>query len=190
MAVTDSAKFAEKMRMFRGHGITTDYRQREEKGGHYYEMVELGFNYRITDFQCALGISQLKKLPNWIKRRQEIAAIYDAAFANFAEITHLRTSQDVSSAYHLYVIRLANNIDRDSVFRELRRNGIGVNVHYIPVHMHPYYKKLHAEQNIDVKCEIAEEAYEHIISIPMFPAMTDKDVEEVIKCLNAEVKKD
>jgi perosamine synthetase len=184
MALTDSADFAEKMRMFRGHGITTDFRQREEKGGHFYEMVELGFNYRITDFQCALGTSQLKRLPAWIKRRQEIAKRYDEAFANIAEITPLRTSQNVSNAYHLYVIKLSDELDRDIIFRELRKNGLGVNVHYIPVHMHPYYKKLHAEHNIDVKCDVAEEAYKHIISIPMFPTMTDKDVEEVLECLS------
>jgi UDP-4-amino-4,6-dideoxy-N-acetyl-beta-L-altrosamine transaminase len=185
MSLTDNAEFAKKMRAFRSHGITTDFRQREEKGAHYYEMTELGFNYRITDFQCALGISQLKKLPEWIKRRQEIAATYDAAFANIAEITPLRTSQDVSNAYHLYVIKLSEELDRDKVFCELRKNGIGVNVHYIPVHLHPYYKnKLKTDIGL---CPVAEEAYTKIISIPMFPAMTDEDVEEVIKCVSSAV---
>ena len=199
MCVTNSAEFAEKIRMFRGHGITTDFRQREEKGGHFYEMVDLGFNYRITDFQCALGISQLKKLPEWIKRRQEIAKQYDDAFANIAEITPLRNAQDLSNAYHLYVIKLANNLDRDVIFRELRENGIGVNVHYIPVHMHPYYQKRSAKmlkcsstksktselQNSRTPglphCPVAEDVYKHIISIPMFPAMTTNDVKKVLK---------
>lgn len=195
MVVTDNVEFAKKMRSFRSHGITTDFRQREEKGAHYYEMTELGFNYRITDFQCALGISQLKKLPGWIKRRQEIAAAYDAAFANITKITHLRTSQNVFNAYHLYVIKLSEKLDRDKVFCELRKNGIGVNVHYIPVHLHPYYQKMYSNttapqhhsitepQTYPPLCPVAEEAYKHIISIPMFPAMTDGDVEEVIRKL-------
>lgn len=187
MALTDNAEFAEKMRSFRGHGITTDFRQREEKGGHYYEMVDLGFNYRITDFQCALGISQLKNLPDWIKRRQEIAAKYDETFSNVAQITPLRTSQDVSNAYHLYVIKLSDDLDRDKVFRELRNSGIGVNVHYIPAHLHPYYRNnFNTSEGL---CPIAEETYKHIISLPMFPGMNDNDIEEVLKCVSSAVRK-
>jgi perosamine synthetase len=171
-------------------------------GGHFYEMVALGFNYRITDFQCALGISQLKKLPRWIKRRNEIAAKYDEAFADFADATPLRTSRDVVNAYHLYVVKLSDEVDRDRVFRELRGNGIGVNVHYIPTHLHPYYRALkgsmefqssaladspisgassshHSSNKEFSHCPVAEEAYKHIISLPMFPAMSDDDVDEV-----------
>jgi perosamine synthetase len=200
MTVTNNAKFAEKMRLFRNHGITTDYRQREEKGAHYYEMAELGYNYRITDFQCALGISQLKKLPQWIKRRQEIAAKYDEAFAKFAEITPLRTAKNVSNAYHLYVIKLDKEIDRDSVFCELRKNGLGVNVHYIPVHMHPYYQKLFKAKTPALQysstpelqnffmCPVSEEVYKHIISLPMFPAMSDQDIEEVLECVSSAIR--
>ncbi len=186
MAVTNSAEFADKMRLLRNHGITTDFRQREEKGGHFYEMVELGFNYRITDFQCALGRSQLLKLPAWLERRREIAARYDKAFADIAEISPLANSQDVSNAYHLYVVRLADHIDRDSVFRELRKNGIGVNVHYIPVHLHPYYKReLDTGEGL---CPVAEEAYKHIISLPMFPTMSDEDIDNTIKRVAAVVR--
>jgi len=179
MILTDNKKFAERMRCFRTHGITTDFRQREAEGAWFYEMTDLGYNYRITDFQCALGISQLRKLPEWIKRRQEIAAYYDSAFAKIADITPLKTQKKVSNAYHLYVIKLDEKIDREKVFRELRKNGLGVNLHYIPVHLHPFYKNKF-KTGIGL-CPVAEQAFKQIISIPMFPAMTDSDVQKVVK---------
>lgn len=190
MILTDNEEYYTRMRRFRSHGITTDFRQREANGAWFYEMSDLGYNYRITDFQCALGISQLKKLPDWIKRRQEIAGVYDEAFGNYADITPLQTAMGVSNAYHLYVIKLAETIDREKVFSELRKNGIGVNVHYIPVHMHPYYKKSYSGTQDSTTaplhhclplCPVAEKAYQQIISIPMFPAMTDAEVNEVIE---------
>lgn len=186
MILTDNITYSQRMRCFRNHGITTDFRQREAKGAWFYEMTDLGYNYRITDFQCALGISQLKKLPEWIKRRQYIAAVYDQAFAGNSKglkglplITPLRTSQDVSNAYHLYVVKFDEKVNRDKIFSELRKNGIGVNLHYIPVHFHPYYKN-NFMTNPGL-CPVAEKAYKQIISLPMFPAMTDADVSKVIK---------
>ena len=106
MITTNNAGFAEKMRVFRNHGITTDHKQREAQGSWYYEMVDLGYNYRLTDFQCALGLSQLSKLSQWIKRRHEIARYYDKAFSEIKEITPLKVRPEVIHAYHLYVVRL------------------------------------------------------------------------------------
>jgi perosamine synthetase len=184
MVVTDELQYQQRMAMFRNHGITTDHRQRAEKGSWFYEMVDLGYNYRITDFQCALGMSQLKKLPGWIKRRKEIASRYDRAFKNLAAVKPLAVTPDVSHVYHLYVIKL-QDIKRDKVFDFLRQAGIGVNVHYIPVHLHPFY-----QQRFGTKkglCPAAEAAYEQILSIPMFPAMTDGDVDTVISAVKESV---
>lgn len=177
MILTDNSDFAAKMRLFRGHGISTDYRQREEKGSWFYEMVELGYNYRITDFQCALGISQLKKLPNWIIRRQEIAQIYDGAFTGNHAIVPIAKSPEVSHAYHLYVVRIEKG-DRNSIFTGLRNSGIGVNVHYVPVHLHPYYRKTFGTG--EGLCPVAEEAFKKIISLPMFPGLKNEDLKYVI----------
>ena len=178
---TDDQELAQRMRIFRNHGITTDHRQRESKGSWFYEMTELGYNYRITDFQCALGLSQLRKLPGWIRRRQEIARRYDEAFRNISGMQPLKVRQGVSHGYHLYVVKLELErfkIDRAGIFQALRAEGIGVNIHYIPVHLHPYYR-----YNFNTRpglCPVAEAAYERILTLPIFPAMTEKDVEDVI----------
>lgn len=181
---TDDPDLAGRMRTFRNHGITTDHRQRESKGSWFYEMGDLGFNYRLTDIQCALGISQLPKLPAWVRRRQAIALRYDAAFARMPAVRPLAVRPEVSHAYHLYVIRLELDrlrIDRAAVFTALRAEGIGVNVHYIPVHLHPYYRRTFGTAPGD--CPVAEAAYERILSLPIFPAMTDEDAEDVIRAV-------
>ncbi len=181
MVVTDNEEYTCRMRMFRNHGIATDHRQRVEQGTWHYEMIDIGYNYRISDFQCALGISQLKKLSQWIVRRQEIAARYNEAFMNCECVEPIGVRNDVSHAYHLYVIRLAFDllsIDRVALFSKLREESIGVNVHYIPVHLHPYY-----QQEIGTKpglCPVAEKAYKEILSLPIFPQMSDTDVDTVI----------
>lgn len=181
MVVTDDGALAERMRTFRNHGITVDARAREEKGTWFYEMVDLGYNYRLTDIQCALGISQMRKLPRSVARRRTIAAKYDRAFAKIPGVEPLAVSPDVLHAYHLYVVRLDPariGMDRGAAFRLLREKGIAVNVHYIPVHLHPYYRKrLGTHPGM---CPVAEAAYERIISLPMYPAMSDADVERVI----------
>lgn len=178
MVVTDNAEFAEKMRRFRNHGIATDFRQRAEKGTWYYEMLDLGYNYRLTDIQCALGLSQLRKLSGWIQRRREIAKLYDEAFASGQYVTPLKTSEKAFHSYHLYVVKISAEKSRDKVFSSLRELGIGVNVHYIPVHLHPFYRN-NFGTSIGL-CPVAEAAYERILSLPIFPAMTNDDVSRVI----------
>lgn len=181
---TENEVFAERMRIFRNHGITSDHRQREANGSWFYEMVDLGYNYRITDFQCALGISQLSKLPGWISRRQEIAGFYDSAFAEIPQVKPLPKNTDVSHAYHLYVIELnleMLKVDRSAVFSALRAEGIGVNVHYVPVHLHPFYReKFNTKPGL---CKTAETAYERIISLPVFPLMSNSDAEDVVNAV-------
>jgi perosamine synthetase len=181
MIVTDSPEFADRMRRFRNHGITADLQQRARQGTWYYEMADLGYNYRLTDFQCALGRSQLRKLPGWVERRREIARTYDAAFAGMPTVRPLTVRPDVYHAYHLYVIRLdlkRLSASRDEIFRALRAEGIGVNVHYLPVPLHPFYQKTFDTR--PDQCPEAFAAANDILSLPMFPRMTDRDAEEVI----------
>lgn len=181
MIATDHEEYAKRLRIFRNHGITSDHWQREAKGSWFYEMVDLGYNYRITDFQCALGMSQLQKLPRWLERRQEIARQYDKAFAGFKGIKPLAVKLDVRHAYHLYVVRMNQDetgIERGEFFQALRSRGIGVNVHYVPVHLHPFYQKRFGTGR--GLCPVGEFAYEQILSLPMYPAMTDEDIKIVI----------
>jgi perosamine synthetase len=180
MITTNDDRLAARMRTFRNHGITTDHRQRSEHGSWFYEMVDLGFNYRITDFQCALGSSQLRKLPVWLKRRREIAARYDAAFASNRAIHPLTVRPGALHAYHLYVVQVDG--DRQTIFQGLRERGIGANVHYIPVHLHPFYRQRFGTG--PGLCPVAEAAYERILSLPMFPRMSNGDVDQVVADLS------
>ena len=178
---TDDPTLAQRMRIFRNHGITSDHRQREAVGGWFYEMADLGYNYRLTDLQCALGLGQLRKLASFVARRQVIARRYDTAFAELKVAHPLAVRPDAAHAYHLYVLALDLDrlrVKRDAVFAALRAEGIGVNVHYIPVHLHPFYQKRFGTGL--GQCPVAEAAYERIISLPIFPAMTEGDVEDVI----------
>jgi len=181
MVTTNDSNLARRMRSFRNHGLTMDSHERAEAGSWLYEMTDLGYNYRLTDLQCALGMSQLRKLTAWVSRRREIARLYDAAFGEMTIVRPLGIRRDVSHAYHLYVIQLdltRLNTTREKVFTALRDSGIGVNVHYIPVHLHPFYRKrLSTGPGL---CPVAESAYERILSIPIFPRMTDNDVSVVI----------
>ena len=172
MAMTSDAALAARMRAFRGHGITTTASQREKSGAWFYEMTELGYNYRITDFQCALGSSQLKKLDSWIETRNQLAQAYDAALAK-STVRPLTSRSDMRHAYHLYVVRTP---ERNTVFKHLRAQGIGANVHYVPVHLHPYYQELGYKKGL---CPIAEAAYESILTLPLWPGMCGDDVERV-----------
>jgi perosamine synthetase len=184
MIVTGDTTLAERIRQFRNHGINSDYRQREREGSWQYQMTELGYNYRISDIQCALGISQLKKLPAFLKRRREIAEYYDKCLLEMKSVRPLSVSSDVTHAYHLYVVRIDLNSlgkQRDTLFQQLHEQEIGVNVHYIPVHLHPYYRRKFGTG--PGLCPIAETAYEEIISFPIFPALDEKEMNQCIDAL-------
>jgi len=166
---------------FRTHGITRDAAQfvNEKAGGWYYEMLDLGYNYRLTDIQCALGISQLKKLSRFSKRRSEIVAYYDSAFAGFP--LKVQQSPEWSTpTRHLYTIRLEDKHHRREVYDKLCAKGIGANVHYIPVYRLPYYEKMGYPRGL---CPVAEDAYERLITLPLFATMTDEMVEYVVNAV-------
>ena len=181
MVATNDARLAETLRRFRNHGISSEARQRQEAGQWFYEMVLLGFNYRLTDIACALGLSQLTKLGPNLARRREIAARYTAAFRSVPGLILPSVRAEVNPAWHLYPIRLdlaKLTADRGQVFRALRAENIGVSVHYIPVHLHPYYRNQFGHK--DGECPVAEAAYERLISLPMFHGMADADVADVV----------
>jgi perosamine synthetase len=181
MVTTDNPVFAETLRRFRNHGISSDARQRQSTGQWQYEMVLLGFNYRLTDIACALGLQQMKKLKMNLARRRQIAARYTAEFRNLSGVCPPPTRQDVNPAWHLYPIRLELtqlSAGRSEVFQALRAENIGVNVHYIPVHCHPYYRDRFGYKGGEYP--VAEEAYQRLISLPMFHGMSDSDVEDVV----------
>jgi perosamine synthetase len=185
MVTTNNPQFAETLRRFRNHGINSDARDRQKSGGWFYEMTFLGFNYRLTDIACALGMQQLGKLDANLARRREIAARYSAAFREILGVIAPHVREEVNPAWHLYPIRLdlpRLSANRAEIFRALRGENIGVNVHYIPVHQHPYYRERFGFQ--DGEYPVAEVAYERLISLPMFHAMTDEDVEDVIRAVS------
>ncbi|PYV95643.1 MAG: UDP-4-amino-4,6-dideoxy-N-acetyl-beta-L-altrosamine transaminase [Acidobacteria bacterium] len=181
MVTTDDAGWAQMLRQFRNHGISSEARERR---GWQYEMVMLGFNYRLTDIACALGISQLTKIEANLARRREIAAQYAAALQGMPELLLPCVRADVDPAWHLYPIRLNLGrlpATREQIFRALRAENIGVNVHYIPVHLQPYYRGRFGYRGGEYP--VAENAYEHLISLPMFHGMTDEDVGDVISAV-------
>ncbi len=180
MCTTGNADMAAHMRRFRNHGIDSDHRSREKAGAHSYDMVELGYNYRLPDVQCALGLAQLSRLTTWVSDRQKVAGWYETALAGLAEVTPLHVHKDRTHAYHLYVVKLAEDIDRDHVFARLRAEGIGANVHYAPVHLHSYYRNRGYGPGL---APVAEAASKQILTLPMFPAMTQSDVARVAGAL-------
>ena len=181
MVATNDKRLAETLRRFRNHGISSDARQRQKSGQWHYEMVLLGFNYRLTDIACALGLTQLEKLPQNLLRRREIAARYTTAFLEVPGVIAPAVRSDVVPAWHLYPIRLDRKrltSGREEIFRALRAENIGVNVHYIPVHLHAFYRERFGY--VGGEYPIAEDAYERLISLPMFHGMSDQDVDDVI----------
>ncbi len=183
MVMTDSSERATRMRTFRNHGISSEARARERQAAWHYEMVELGYNYRLTDFQCALGMSQLTRLEDWLARRRALAAHYDQSLADLDGVTPLMVREDVEHAYHLYVVRVAGGAEgrRDAAFHAMRARGIGVNVHYIPVHLHPFYREQFGTG--EGQLPVSEQAYEEILTLPLFPRMSEADVDEVVTAL-------
>jgi perosamine synthetase len=185
MVTTNNADYAETLRRFRNHGISSDARQRQSAGQWHYEMLSLGFNYRLTDIACALGLSQLGKLDRNLARRREIAAIYTAAFREIPGIITPAVRPEVKPAWHLCPIRLdlaKLSAGRSEIFRALRAENIGVNLHYIPVHLHPYYRDRFGYEGGEFP--VTENAYERLISLPMFHGMTDQDVNDVIAAVS------
>ena len=183
-ALTNDADLASKMNLFRSHGITKDENcfQKNSDGPWYYEQIALGFNYRMTELQAALGVSQLKRVDEFVSRRHELVNRYNKLLKDLPLTTPFQT-EDGYSAYHLYVIRLNNqSIDKShlQVFELLRGFGIGVNLHYIPVYRHPYYRNMGFDQN---GFPSAEKYYQEAISLPMFSAMSFEEQDQVVSAL-------
>ena len=176
MIVTNDEKFYERLKLFRTHGITREEKYLSKNDGPwYYEQIDLGYNYRITDIQCALGVSQMDKLDGFVAKRRTLVERYNKAFENISEIVTPKQVDGCNNSYHLYVIQVNNRLD---VFNKLRAAGIGVNVHYIPVYKHPYYQKNGYDK---VYCPNAEDYYEHCISLPLYPKLTIEEQDYVIE---------
>ncbi|MBO0995706.1 UDP-4-amino-4,6-dideoxy-N-acetyl-beta-L-altrosamine transaminase [Bacillus sp. SD088] len=190
MITTNHKEYYEKLCQFRSHGITRDRgKMQVDHGPWYYEMQDLGFNYRITDIQAALGNSQLNKLDRFISRRREIAAIYQDAWKGHKELILPFQQIDGQSSWHLFVLRInsdAVRVDRKTIFTELIEQNIGVNVHYIPIYLFPYYQDLGFQQGL---CPVAEKVYEEFITVPLYPAMTNEDVQYVIAAVNRTIQR-
>jgi len=185
--LTNNKKLYEKLLMLRNHGITKDPAKFtinhqpstiNDYGSWYYEMQELGFNYRITDFQCALGLSQLKKLNKFIQRRREIVEIYNKELSKIDEIILPKEKPYVKSSWHIYYIRLKNSQRRKEVFERLRKKGIGVQVHYIPVHLQPYYRNNFGYKEGDYPK--AENYYNSTITLPLFVKLNKKQINYIL----------
>lgn len=183
--MTNDKALYDKLVLYRSHGITRneELMEKESEGGWYYEMIDLGYNYRMTDFQAALLESQLKKLPRFKERRQEIVNRYNEAFSDVEEIFVQKEIPQSDTTRHLYIIQLKLDClqaTRREIFDALAAENVQCNVHYIPVYYFPHYQRLGYEKGL---CPNAEAAYEGFLSIPLYPAMTDQDVEDVITAI-------
>lgn len=189
MVATNDANLAERLRRFRNHGIDTDHRQREQQNTWRYDMVELGFNYRLSDIQCALGLSQLRRLLPSVDRRRALAARYAQRLSG-SEFLRLQTEpEDRRHAWHLYAVRIRGEspgVSREHVFNALRADQIGVNVHYLPVYWHSYYRALGYRKGL---CPVAEHAYEGLLSLPMWHGLSDAGQDRVIESLESAVRR-
>ncbi|MCY9160403.1 UDP-4-amino-4,6-dideoxy-N-acetyl-beta-L-altrosamine transaminase [Bacillus atrophaeus] len=184
MITTNNREYYEKLLQFRSHGITRDPKKlSQHHGSWYYEMHFLGFNYRMTDIQASLGISQLQKLDDFIEKRRYLARTYNEKLKAISYI-HLPIQDAAStSSWHLYVIDLKLDSlkgNRDDIFNAMQKENIGVNVHYIPVYLHPYYQRLGYQEGL---CPNAEKLYKGMITLPLFQSMNGKDADDVIKAL-------
>ncbi|NDV89875.1 UDP-4-amino-4,6-dideoxy-N-acetyl-beta-L-altrosamine transaminase [Alteromonas sp. 345S023] len=188
MALTNNSEWAEKMRMLRSHGITNnpEMMTEESHGPWYYQQISLGFNYRMTDVEAALGLSQLGKLEAFLEKRNALAAHYDKFFSECPSITPLKQSSDSYSSYHLYVVRVGSltNKQHASLVTRLREQGVFAHVHYVPIHMQPYYKNLGFKIG---HFPNAETYYQQAITLPLFPELTFEQVELVVDKLAAEI---
>lgn len=184
IVTTNNEDLYKKMMIFRTHGITRDSETLEDNHGPwYYEQQVLGYNYRLTDVQSALGTSQMRKVDEFISRRREIVKHYNEAFQDLNEIITPFEADFSNSGWHIYVIKIKTEllkVTRKEVFEALQSENIGVNVHYLPVYLHPYYKGLGYEKGL---CPNAEDLYDNMITLPLFPGMTNEDVRDVIKAV-------
>lgn len=184
MITTNRKDLYEKLKRFVTHGITRDPSQMSEnQGPWFYQQLDLGYNYRITDIQCTLGISQLSRMDENLKRRHEIVAQYQDAFGSMEGVSIPQIENLKDSAWHLYILKLNLEelaTDRKVIYEALQAENIGVNVHYIPVYWHPYYQQLGYEKGL---CPKAEALYEQIITLPLFSAMSDEDVLNVVEAI-------
>lgn len=183
--MTNDDELYQRLVLFRTHGITRvqDWMDKPSEGGWYYQQVELGYNYRMTDIQAALLSSQLDKLELFAERRKQLVKHYDEVFSSMPEITVQKEIAESDTVRHLYIIQL--NLERltctrKEVYDALQAEGVGVNVHYIPVNSFPYYQRLGYRMG---ECPNAEKLYERIISIPLFYSMTDEDIYKVVKAI-------
>lgn len=177
MALCNDAGLAECMARLRSHGIVRDAAAQAAEGPWYYEQVELGFNYRMTDFQAALGLAQLERLDEYVAARRRLADRYDRLLAGLPLRTPWR-DPEADSAWHLYVVRLDEPSRRRDVFERLRAAGIGVNVHYIPVHLQPDYRRLGFAPG---HCPIAEGYYASALTLPLYPGLSEPDQDRVVQ---------
>ncbi|MBK7422048.1 MAG: UDP-4-amino-4,6-dideoxy-N-acetyl-beta-L-altrosamine transaminase [Propionivibrio sp.] len=188
MVLTDDPGVAKRVRSFRHHGIDLDLHTRNKTNSWEYDVVDLGFNYRLPDINCALGVSQLAKSDRWLERRRAIAATYHEMLHGVPMLEVPVERADCLSAWHLYIIRLNLeniSVSRSLVFSALRAENIGVNVHYVPIPWMTHYAKLGYVRG---KWPVAEREYERMISLPMYPGMTDQDVADVVTAVIKVVK--
>jgi len=185
---TNNEEFYEKLIIFRQHGIIKDKRDflNPPDGDWYYEMHVLGYNYRLTDIQCALGLSQLKKIERFLKERRKIAKRYMDDFANVKLFDLPIEKEDAKSSWHLFPIKLKDYSKKAEIFKELREKGIIVQVHYIPVYWHPYYQQLGYSKGL---CPRAEEFYKRELSIPIFPGLSEEEITYIENTLLEVIKK-
>ncbi len=180
--LTNNSEIDDKVRRLRTHGITRDPAQMEKNDGPwYYEMQDLGYNYRITDFQCVLGSSQLEKLDRFVLERRKIAKSYDELFSGFDILTVPKTNSSIDHAYHLYPLQIDFEklfLTKAAFFHKMKQVGINLQVHYIPVHLQPFYIRNYRFKS--GYCNIAESFYDRVVSIPLYPSLTDAESEKVV----------
>lgn len=188
--LSNSTEIDQKVRLLRSHGMTKDITLLERyEGPWYYEMVDLGYNYRITDFQCALGISQLRKLDRFVDRRRDIALHYDAAFSEDDRFAVPSSRENVLHAYHLYPLQLKFDeigLSRKDFFVKMKEKGIHLQVHYIPIHLQPYYKRNYGF-NDRGDFSIAEGFYAREVSLPIYYSLSNKDVRFIIDAVKQSI---